>query len=118
MDNKPTLVCNYEAYLRNPVLCKHIFVVSRKFKIEMPDQTTYLLIDNDIQVNNEQPGNKIVAIDNIEKQVDEINCNIDQWLERIENLHQRINLNNISIERKKDIVIKLEEIYDTFFKAL
>ncbi|CAG8817926.1 5600_t:CDS:1, partial [Gigaspora rosea] len=65
-------------HLRNPVPCKHIFVVSRKFKIEMPDQTIYLLIVNDIQVDNEQPGNKIVAIDNIKKRVDEMNCNIDQ----------------------------------------
>ncbi|CAG8811770.1 14778_t:CDS:1, partial [Racocetra fulgida] len=54
-NNKLTLVCNCNAYLKNPALCKHIFVVSQKFNIEMPEQATYFLPhSNDIPVINEQ----------------------------------------------------------------
>ncbi|CAG8753864.1 6224_t:CDS:2, partial [Racocetra fulgida] len=72
-------------------------------------QTTYLLPDdNDIQTYKERTNNNII-INDMEKQINEINCHIDQWVVRIGNLLQKIDLNNVPLEKKREIVIKLEE---------
>ncbi|CAG8815934.1 7611_t:CDS:1, partial [Racocetra fulgida] len=42
-------------------------------------QTTYLsFCDNDMQVDNKKQDNNIAAIDNIEKQIKDINYHINQ----------------------------------------
>ncbi|CAG8814566.1 28561_t:CDS:2, partial [Racocetra persica] len=108
-DNALTLTCNCEAYIGNPVPCKHIFVVTRKYSIKIPEQTTYLpLLNDDEQFTID---NSIIRIqeNNFKKKIEEMNHHINQQLERLDNLCQKMDLNSIPLEKKEDIANKLEE---------
>ncbi|CAG8546079.1 18502_t:CDS:2 [Racocetra persica] len=76
-DNALTLTCNCEAYLGNPVPCKHIFVVMHKYSIKIPEQTTYLpLLNDDEQFTI---NNLIIRIqeNNFKKRIEEMNHRIN-----------------------------------------
>ncbi|CAG8734522.1 1928_t:CDS:1, partial [Dentiscutata heterogama] len=110
-DNVLTLTCNCEAYLGNPVPCKHIFVVTHKYSIKIPEQTTYLpLLNDDEQFTID---NSIIRIqeNNFKKRIEEMNHRINQQLERLDNLLQKMDLNSIPLEKREDIVNKLKEVY-------
>ncbi|CAG8825069.1 31862_t:CDS:1, partial [Racocetra persica] len=46
---------------------------------------------------------------NFKKRIEEMNHRINQQLERLDNLCQKMNLNSIPLEKREDIVNKLEE---------
>ncbi|CAG8619900.1 3785_t:CDS:2, partial [Racocetra fulgida] len=110
-DNALTLVCNCEAYLGNPVPCKHIFVVARKYNIQIPEQITYLPINGD----EEQKITNNTVIRNQEnsfkRRIEKINHDITQQLEHFDIVRQKIDLNSIPLDKRENVVNKLEEIY-------
>jgi hypothetical protein len=103
-------VCNCEFYFKNPVSCKHIYAILRKYNIETLEQYTYLLPNNNQEYNDQQEYN-----DNNQSNIsEELNGSIDQWLEHLKMLHKEANLDNIPLDERKKIINKLKDICAIF----